>query len=83
MRNPLVAAIMGLAAMSMQPITNAVYQWRQGTPARRRKSKNKDDLPKGYAGAKLARKALSGSVGVRNVCALGVVHDAKAIPSGR
>lgn len=34
-------------------------------------------LPQGYAGAKMARKALQGKIGVRNFGSLGVVNGRK------
>jgi hypothetical protein len=38
--------------------------YRGGTPSRRN-ARNKDDLPSGYPGAKLARKALAGKCTIR------------------
>lgn len=58
-RNPLITLILGLAAQSI-PVPN------RATPSRSKGTRNKEGLPAGYPGAKLARKAARGFLTLRH-----------------
>lgn len=62
----LLAAAMGSAAFS-SPVALSHSTFRGPTPAARRKGLiDKSGLPSGYPGAKLARRAIQKSIGVKH-----------------
>ena len=61
----LMAAV-GLGAFAGVPsLPNTGRAYRGPTQSRRKASAHKNGMPSGYSGAKLARKAMQGKIGIR------------------
>ena len=65
--NRVVSAFLTLISMASNPSHHRSVMFHSGTPGKNKGTRNKDGLPAGYPGAKLARAAMRKTLTLRHL----------------